>query len=155
MNLEAASCLAADEVGADDQVVEDLTTAALHNGKLLNLVHGGHSLVIALQFHILQLLHAFLDLLASLGEAIILSSCLGLHCESFHPKIVKFIHGRELHSISTSRMEVDPQEGPLALKRVRNTFDCADMNWDPSRRRVRNQHSMALHVNENFALLHI
>ena len=134
MDLERADRLAAHKIGSDDQVVEDLTAAALHDLERLDLIHRGHSLVVALLIHVLELLHALLDLLAGLGQAIVCARRLRLHRERLHPEAVRIVHGRELHRVSAGSVEVDPQEGPLALEGVRDTLDSANVHRDPGRR---------------------
>ena len=153
MDLETTDSLAAYQIGTNDQVVQSFAPAALHKLELLNLVHSRHCFIVALLFHVLNLLHALFDLLASLSEAIVCTSRLRLHCKSLHPKTIGGFHGRELHRIAASCVEVDPEEGPLALMRIRHALNRADMDGDPCCRRIWNQYGMTLHVDEDLSWL--
>ena len=52
-------------------------------------------------------------------------------------------------------MEIDPQEGPLALQGIRDTLNRVDVNRNPSCLRVRDQDSVALCVNIDLSWLEI
>ena len=52
-------------------------------------------------------------------------------------------------------MEIDPKEGPLTLKRVRHTLDCADMDRDPGGLGVGDKDDVLCHVDIDLARLAI
>jgi len=120
MNLEGSDRLATYKVGTNDELIKDLaTTATSEHLELFNLLRRlGSDLVVTLGLNSLELLHALLDLLGSLGETVVRAGGLGLHRHCLHPNVVGLVHCRERHGVATGSVEVDSQESPLTLNCV-------------------------------------
>ena len=112
-------------------------------------------LVVALCLDSLELLHALLDLLGSLGETVVGAGGLGLHGHGLHPNVVGLVHRRERHGVAAASVEVDSEESPLTLNCVRNTLDGADVDRDESSRGVRDENCVSLGVHVDLAWLNI
>ena len=155
VNLKLPNRLSSHKIRSDHQIIQNFTSTTFHKSQRLDNIVTCSSFGVFFLLHRLHLLHAFFDLAGRLGQTVVLAGCLSLHGHCLHPEVVGLFHWREFHSVASSGVEVDSEEGPLALQSVRNTLDGVDMNRDPSGGRVRDQDSIALLIDIDFAWLEV
>lgn len=118
VDFQVSEGLFGNEVRPDDQVLKLLPASRLQRDQRLKRLAVLSCLNFRLGFLLLDKLQAFFDLSRGDRKPVVGRAGFCLHGEFLDPQVVVGFHGRVVHRGRLTHVEVDPQEGPLALNRI-------------------------------------